>query len=557
MTQLLVVLPLLISGVEPSRRAAVVTRVAVAPVIDGSLAEWSPGLFAVSPPLTIASATSVIEEGTISADADHAVELWLTTTPGTLHLAAQVTDDLVQAGAVAPDLWKDDGLELLVEARTGALVHLGFNARGLVWRFGDGTGAVSGVAAAARTQRPGFMLEASIPLALLGLTDATLDGARVNFAARDVDGAAVAHRVWSGLRHTQRASLGTLTVVKAMPSAALVPRCPVSKRTVTIDAPLKVQGAQVMAKGTPVTLRLVNYQPADRPWARQWTEFDLEQTARDFSRAAQVGANAVRLFVFYAPFGEHQVSPVMLQRLRSVVDLAAKAGLLCVVSFFPFDKEFRRQAWPGMGKHLETIVSAFVGHPAIAMWDLMNEPDHAWALADAGTDARAVYDWATEMTAVVKRADPTHLVTVGLAGHFATRDGGIDSIEALPFVDVISVHGYFDEAAMPNVLKNASSLGKPVVLQEYGRTRLQWTTTETAQFDTRICSIARAARVAGIGAWELFDHPVGSIDWLETPWREAPESWFGLLSSAGVPWPRAKAFCECLDAPTLRFSASK
>lgn len=528
----------------PSRQTAVITVVSAPPIVDGSLAEWSPGLFAVSPPLSI----ETVEEGRVESDADHSAQVWLATTPGFLHFAALVTDDVVQAGESAPDLWRDDGIELIIDRGNGKLWHLGINASGKAWLFQPG-GVPEGVTVAVKRSAPGFVVEASIPLKAFRRTDATVSGVSLNVAARDVDGKDVAHRVWSGVQHSARASLGSAVVVKPQPSA-VIPACAPSKRVVRVMTPLSLNGTSLVIGSTPITLKLVNYQPAARPWARQWTEFDAEQLARDFAVAAKTGANAIRLFVFYAPFGEHLVKPVMLQRLKTAVELAGRAGLLSVISFFPFDKEFSPKAWPGMGKHLETIVSAFEGNPSIAMWDLMNEPDHSWALPDAGVSARDVSEWAKAMTAVVKKADPSHLVTVGLAGHFALRDGGVEA--SLPFVDVVSVHGYFDEAQLPALLSGASALGRPVVLQEFGVSRLQYTAAEAAAFDSRVCALARKTGIAGVGAWELFDHPVGSIDWLKEPWREAPENWFGLATSSGVLLPRAQAFCSCLEAP--RFS---
>lgn len=547
---LLLVVPQAALGQAGARRVAVVTKIASAPAIDGVLKEWSPGLFSISPPLELGQATSFVEEGTITSDGDHSAQLWLTTSKGALHLAALVTDDEVVATHEAPELFRDDGLELLLSRPDGGLFHLGVSAAGKAWLFEPPGAPLEGVTVAVTRAPPGYVIELSVPLSRFGATDRSLDGWGVNVAARDVDGTASAHRVWSGYRHAQRASLGQLLVRASPPARPPVPACVPSKRAIVVDRPLEARGGQLFTQDAGVTLRLVNYQPAEHGWDAQWTHFDTRQLAEDFQRARQVGANAVRVFVFYATFGEHQVKPELLQRLSTVVDLAASAGLLTVVSFFPFDKEFRKAAWPGMGAHLETIVKAFVGHPAIAMWDLMNEPDHAWA-QDAGVSAAEVEAWAKEMTARVKRADPTHLITIGQAGHFARTDAGVTSAAALPFVDVVSVHGYFDEVPMRDFLERAKSLGKPVVLQEFGRTRLYWTADEVAAFDDSVCAAARAARVAGVGAWELYDHPVGSLAWSKTPWREADENWFGLLSATGERWPRARAFCRCLDAPSL------
>lgn len=554
MTPLRLTLLLLASAASaqaPARRTAIVTKIASAPRIDGALGEWSPGIFSVSPVIDLGSSSSVVEEGLIDSDADHSVQVWLSTTPGLLHLAAQVTDDVVSAGHSAPESYRDDGLELILARPDGGVFHLGVSADGKAWVFNPAGGSSEGVVAAVSKRAPGYAIELTLPFARFGATDRTLEGWRLNLAARDVDGRAVAHRVWSGFRHTQVASMGRVMVATPPPPLKPIPACPPSKRKVVIDRPLQASGSALVAIDAGVTLKLVNYQPAASAWDAMWTNFDTKVLATDFERAAQLGANAVRVFVFYETFGEHRVKPEFLQRLTTVVNLAATAGLLTVVSFFPFDKEFRPAAWPGMGAHLETIVKSLAGHPGIAMWDLMNEPDHAWALGDGGVAAGEVEAWAKEMYRRVKTADPTHLVTVGLAGHFAASDAGVKPAEALPFVDVVSVHGYFDDVPLDTFLARATSLGKPVVLQEFGRTRLYWTPSEVAAFDDTDCTAARRAGISGVGAWELNDHPVGSIGWSKRPWAESEENWFGLLDVEGRRLPRAGSFCRCLDSPSF------
>lgn len=535
----------------PARRSAIVTKVSAAPRIDGELGEWSPGLFSTSPVVDLGASTSLVEEGAIDSDADHSARLWLTTTPGRLHVAALVSDDQLVATHDAPESYKDDGLEVLFARADGGLFHLGVSAAGKPWVFAPRGASLDGIVARVTKGAPGYRLEVTIPLATFGATDRTLDGWRFNLAARDVDGAAVAHRVWSGFRHSQLASMGTLVVAPQQPAPKALPACPTPKKRVVVDRPLTTNGAALVAGDAGVTLKLVNYQPAATPWDAMWTSFDTKVLAADFQRAAQLGANAIRVFVFYGPFGEHRVKPEFLQRLSTVVDLAASAGLLTVVSFFPFDKEFSRAAWPGMGAHLETIVKALEGHPGVAMWDLMNEPDHRWAQPDSGVTASDVEAWTKEMYRRVKAADPSHLVTAGLAGHFAASDGGVTPAEALPFLDVVSVHGYFDDVPMQTFLSRAASLGKPVVLQEFGRTRLYWSATEVAAFDDAVCAAARVTSIAGVGAWELNDHPVGSIGWSKTPWLESEENWFGLLDVEGRRHPRAASFCRCVDAPAF------
>lgn len=515
------------------------TKVAKTPVVDGSLSEWQPGLFSIAPPIELGG---FVEEGAITDAKDHAVEAWAVVTGATLYIAAQVTDDQVVAKHRAQDIWQDDGVEVLL----GGGLHLGVSPLGEVWAF-KGPARLEGVRAAARVTAPGYVVELAVPLKLFA--NGRNEGPwAVNLASRDVDRDSVAHRTWAGYRHHQLGTFGTMHLVAASAQTPAVKACPLVGAPVTLSAPLTVKDRSLMAGSTPVRLRLVNYQSAAKSWVQFWTQFDLPQIERDLEAAAKFGANGVRIFVFWEEFGGAAPTEDMAKRLEAVVGAAAARGLVSVVSFFPFKKEFARSRWAEMEPHLRALVRRFRGKPSIAMWDLMNEPDHVWAAPGATVKATDVAAWAKHMYAAVKDEDPTHLVTVGLAGHFAARgDAGIDDAEALPFVDVVSVHGYF-ERPWGEFFERASSLGKPVVLQEYGQTRRFFSAEQARDADATMCRAAKLAELAGVGAWELFDHPVGSIAWYSEPWREGDENYFGLLDANGRSLPRAAAFCTCLDA---------
>jgi endo-1,4-beta-mannosidase len=296
---------------------------------------------------------------------------------------------------------------------------------------------------------------------------------------------------------------------------------------------------------------MVNYQSSRENWNRFWTDFSLLRVQTELKRAAQLGFNSIRIFVFTEEFGNAAVNPMMLQRLEQTIDAAAQVGLLTVVSFFPFKKEFRPERIPEMDRHITHIVQHFVGHPGIAMWDLMNEPDHTWGLK-MGVEAEQVYAWAKHMLRAVKQADGSHLTTLGLAGHFATQETWTAS-QSIPEADIISVHGYFENTPLNIFLERAQSIGKPVVLQEVGKTGLYWTDLELAQFDKQACAQARSSGISGIGLWELFDHPVSSIDFYNEPWKENEENYFGLLRADGsVKHEKAQAWCGCLSQQSFQ-----
>lgn len=318
----------------------------------------------------------------------------------------------------------------------------------------------------------------------------------------------------------------------------------------TLSSPLSASGEQLMNGATAVRLRLINFQSSQNNWKTFWSAFDEKQISKDLDAAQKLRANAIRIFVFDEIFGIPAVEAKWLERLHFVVQEAAKRGLVSVVSFFPFKKEFRSEWHARMRAHLEAVVVGFKGDPAIAMWDLMNEPDHAWK--QSGTKAQDVEQWAKAMYSAVKAADPTHLITVGTAGH--AFDNAVPSeIEALRFVDVQSVHWYGEKSELVSRLEHAKGKA-PVVLQEFGATSLYLGEAAATELIDTACAEAKRAKIAGVGVWELFDHPVGSIGHQADKWLETPENDFGLITADGRPKAQAAAFCRCLSVPQLKIS---
>jgi hypothetical protein len=88
------------------------------------------------------------------------------------------------------------------------------------------------------------------------------------------------------------------------------------------------------------------------------------------------------------------------------------------------------------------------------------------------------------------------------------------------------------------------------VLQELGVSSIYEDDKSAHAFYEHACKAAEQAKVSGFGAWELFDHPVGTLDFLVPRYRETDENHYGLLRADRTPKPQAAAFCRCLsDAP--------
>jgi hypothetical protein len=544
---------LVLTSVANAAPVAVASVVKDTLTLDGDWVDWDPGLRSVAPPVFFGQGNTFTEEGTVKDDHDQSARLYFAIQGSDLFVGGLVADDSVVTVRHG-EQWKGDGVELLFPFSKSQMMHLGINPTGDVHLYKEEKIKQPAVRGAARIEAGGWSFEFAIPLTRLGISAQTT-AVPMNIAMRDVDEGekSSAHRVWSGQRHSLAASAGRLLIDRTVQSPSRWPTCPKPIKTIELRQPLKARGKQLVAGEEPVRLRMLNFQSARRNWQEFWTDWDLPQIQRDLDVAQRLRANSIRIFVFTQAFGEDGLVPEMLERLHVVVAAAASRGMLSVVSFFPFKKEFRPEWRSRMKRHLEQVVSSFTQDPAVAMWDLMNEPDHAWALPDAKVTAEQVESWTKEMFDAVKHADETHLVTVGLFGHYLARDP-VRAQEELPFVDVASVHWYGERDKLKATFKKMAATPRPLVLQEVGVSSLYFTESEAVEQLDEICKASEENGFAGLGVWELFDHSVGSIAHQKPRWSETVENHFGLVSARGLPRKQAQVFCSCgaQTIPTFR-----
>jgi mannan endo-1,4-beta-mannosidase len=155
-----------------------------------------------------------------------------------------------------------------------------------------------------------------------------------------------------------------------------------------------------------------------------------------------------------------------------------------------------RQAYRDWVKHVITRTNTVNGRPyrddpSIFGWELANEPrckSGSSFDSDQGWTKHTITAWADEMSSYIKSLDENHLVSVGDEGfldeageHWAYRaNDGVDhaALTALPNVDFGTFHLYpedwqtpsgFAERWIVDHARIARRLGKPTVLEEYGR----------------------------------------------------------------------------------------
>ena len=163
------------------------------------------------------------------------------------------------------------------------------------------------------------------------------------------------------------------------------------------------------------------------------------------------------------------------------------------------------------------IVARYRDDPTILAWQPVNEPEVC------GTNgAEVLRSFTSDITSLIKRIDPNHLVSLGAIGSGQCGTAGDDyrALHALPDVDWCELHDYsgpsgyslpgdaFNGAALR--FDQCSSLGKPVVVGESG-IRLDevpgGTLAARAEAFARKMDTFRAAGAAGMLLWDWADNP--------------------------------------------------
>jgi hypothetical protein len=210
-------------------------------------------------------------------------------------------------------------------------------------------------------------------------------------------------------------------------------------------------------------IRGANYCAAGGNHNDHWNNYDPKETARDLDYARRIGINQVRVFLSYPAYTNDKE-----KFKRNLQDLAATCaakgiGLMPVVpasmpmvneaSPYPLSREWVKEL-------LDTIGKA----PALAMWDVKNEPDYP---NNATSPARIAH--ARAMAKLFKELDtrePKTPVTIGFAFEGTMEQNG-------DVVDVLSFHDYLTTRSLirNNIAKAkayAAKAGKPLINTEIG-----------------------------------------------------------------------------------------
>jgi endo-1,4-beta-mannosidase len=259
----------------------------------------------------------------------------------------------------------------------------------------------------------------------------------------------------------------------------------------------------------------INYWPR-RKAMYWWSDFDLPEVREEFAVIREAGLSLVRIFLLWDDWqpGPDQVDGGALRNLEQVCDVAASLGLTLDVTFFtghmsgpswspgwmlrpdlPRPPRVRQVVSGGRVVDcgytnpytdpvalraeellLRTVITRLKDHPAVALWNLGNEPDlFAWP-----PDAVAGRAWVRRMAALIRGLDPAHPVTCGLHAASLVEDNGLRIHDVFAEVDVPVMHGYpmyaegwatgpLDPGFVPFLCALTAALcGKPTLMEEFG-----------------------------------------------------------------------------------------
>ncbi len=212
-----------------------------------------------------------------------------------------------------------------------------------------------------------------------------------------------------------------------------------------------------------------------------------------------------------------------LDRLGRVLDAGARYGVRFLITLDDyyrgksehwFQSTFRMEYLP----HVKQVVGRFRNHPAVAAWELMNEPTCGPEnFSRSCLDAE--YGWVKETSEAIKALDPCRPVSVGTTGYLwgsAPDRDNFRRMHALPSVDLVSIHKQVGSEEK-DIVDLARDLGKPWFFGEvYSRVyddRCQPIRAE--MLDERADAVAadiRKSLDSGASGYLLWQYAAGPVD---------------------------------------------
>jgi len=322
---------------------------------------------------------------------------------------------------------------------------------------------------------------------------------------------------------------------------------------------VKLEGNYFSVDGKALFVLGTHYVPARE--ALQWPyEWNLKMWDSDFRLMQEMGLNFVRFDLFWAWFEPRpgQYNEEAFTQLDEIIRLAKKYNLYLNPTFFiggevgdaywdvPWRAGRHPHADPEMLRlqveHVKEFAQRYKDELNILAWDLTDEPPY-WIVAQETSDAMAA-NWTNALAAAIRQLDPQHAILVGTSsqeiGHGPFRADII--AEA---VDFLSVHPYpfYQPEYYPDPLLSvrityagafetmlARGAGKPVMVQEFGASRAQFSSERIARYYNTMMYSSVGSGAHGLVAWCFTD--AEEATWDRVPYLRCPhETQFGVTNA--------------------------
>ncbi len=339
----------------------------------------------------------------------------------------------------------------------------------------------------------------------------------------------------------------------------------------------------------------INYWPA-RQAMYWWKNFNLQEAAEDFGKLREFKLNLIRIFLLWEDFQPHpdRISPIMMDNLKHLVDLADSLDMQLMPTFFcghmsgvnwipewmlddaPAARRFPVYAGGRLQPasirnyyvdenmlqaqllQVRTVCKSLAGHPAIFAYDLGNESSNCIIPPDR---SRA-QNWLQQVCREIRSVNPDSLITLGMHAEDLEEDRHLWPQDAALFCDFLCMHGYpfylswVEDAHDYQLLPFLGIItrwlgGKEVLFQEFGapaqshivsvdsqlrhaKSSCQlWTEDELAKYYQQALPALQNAGMTGAMAWCFADYQTSL--WNRPPLQDnLHERYFGLFRADGA-----------------------
>ena len=283
----------------------------------------------------------------------------------------------------------------------------------------------------------------------------------------------------------------------------------------------------------PSNIKGVNYYPSEHPWLDFWKNYNPETTIKDLELVNELQLNHIRFFIPYALFGKGSLDQKLLAQLDHFLDTCQEQEISTSITLFDFPESYDLDFYPATRKHLMQLLERYHDHPAIALWDLKNEPD----LDFKNYEADIVLDWLSFMIDTAKEQAPNINLTIGWS----------DAAYAHLFadkLDLISYHIYKEieeEKKHLRKLKKEHIKDKAIYISEFGKSSYRSkvipfgsTEKEQAHYTKEVLQLMTEEEIPHYAFWTLHDFTKGPKEILgRKPWIINTQKNMGIVNTEG------------------------